>query len=103
MNMCELCNIIQYKSKKGRIMVKKYIFLYENVIDIFHDKIYILTIKKLPFHLAHVSILGSMKCGKTRDIFHDNALKNNIKLKEEYAEKFSKKWYINKKSTLVQK
>ena len=35
-------------------------------------------------------MLGSMDCGKTiKDSFHDNAPKNNIKLKKDYAEKFS--------------
>ena len=35
-------------------------------------------------------IIGSMECGNTRnDCFHDNAPKNNIKLKKDYAEKFS--------------
>ena len=52
---------------------------------------YIPTIEKLPFNLSHVSILGSMECGKTRnDCFLDNASKNNLKLRIDYAEKISK-------------
>ena len=30
-------------------------------------KIYIITIGKLSFHIAHVSILGSIECGNTRN------------------------------------
>ena len=46
--------------------------------------------EKFRFHLAHVSILGSMECGKTRnDPFHENSWKNHLKLYQQYAEKFS--------------
>ena len=73
-NMCDLCDIIPYKYKKGRIMVKKCIFLHEEAIYIFHGRYYIPTIEKLVFNLAHIRILGSMEFGKTRnDCFHDNA------------------------------
>ena len=36
-NMCELCDIITYKYKKGRIMVRKCFVLHEEVIDLFHE------------------------------------------------------------------
>ena len=36
-NMCELCNYIQDKDKRGRIMVKKCYVIHEEFIDVFHD------------------------------------------------------------------
>ena len=66
--MCELCDIIPYNDKKVRIMVKKCFVPREEVIYLFREKLYIPTIEKLPFHLDHVRILGSMECGKTRMI-----------------------------------
>ena len=39
-NMCELCDIIPYKDKRGRIMAKKCFILREEVIDVFHEKIF---------------------------------------------------------------
>ena len=48
--------------------------LHQEVMDVFHEKYYIPTIEKLTFHLDHVSNIGSMECGKTRNYFlHDNA------------------------------
>ena len=45
-------------------------------------KNYIHTIEKLSFNLVHVRILGSMKCGKTRnDCYHANTSENNLKFK----------------------
>ena len=45
---------------------------------------------KMSFYLARVGILGLMECEKTRnDYFHDNQYKNNLKLKKDYAEKFT--------------
>ena len=37
-NICEFCDIIPDKYKKGRIMAKKYFVLHEEVIDVFHEK-----------------------------------------------------------------
>ena len=54
-NMCELCDIIPDKDKKGIIMVKKCFVLHEEVIDVSHEIFYIPTIEKLSFHLAHIS------------------------------------------------
>ena len=36
-NMCELCDIIPDKDKKGRIMAKKCFVLHEEVINVFHE------------------------------------------------------------------
>ena len=55
-------------------MVKKCFVIHKEVIDLFHDKFYIPTIEKLPFHIAYVKILGSMECDNTRnDCFRYNA------------------------------
>ena len=67
-DMCELCDTIMDKDKKGRIMVKKSFDLYKGVIDVFIE-FYILTMEKISFHLAHVRISGSMECGRTRSNF----------------------------------
>ena len=73
-------------------MLKKCLVLHEEVIDVFHEKYDIPKIEKLSFHIACVRFLGSMEFEKTRnDCFHANASKNGIKLKQYYAEKFSKK------------
>ena len=66
-NMCDLCDIIPKKDKKGKIMVKKYFVLHEGIIYFFHEKIFIPTTEKLAFHIAHFVILGSMDCGKTKN------------------------------------
>ena len=49
-------------------MMKNF-FLHEEVIDVFHKYFYIPTIEKMSFHLAHVRIITSMECGKTRNDF----------------------------------
>ena len=41
-------------------------------------------------HLAHVRILGSMECGKTRNYCFQVNTGNNLKLKKYYVEKFIK-------------
>ena len=57
-------------------MVKKRLVIYEEVIDVFHEKCYIPTIEKLSFHIYRIKIIGSMECGKIRnDCFHDNISK----------------------------
>ena len=43
--MCELCDIIPDKDKKGRITVNKCFVLHEEVIGVFHKKCYIPTIE----------------------------------------------------------
>ena len=58
---------------------------------IFHENIIIPTIEKLSFYLAHFRILGSMECGNTRnDCFRANVSKNDLNLKNNYAEKSAK-------------
>ena len=55
-------------------MVKKCFILQEEGIDVFHDKLYMTTIEKRSFHLAHVIIMDSMECGKAiDDFFHNNS------------------------------
>ena len=55
-------------------MTKKCFVLHGEAIDVFQEFVYIPTIEKLSFHLAHVIILGSMEFGKNRnDCFCDNA------------------------------
>ena len=51
-------------------MVNKYFVLHEDFMDIFNDKIYIPTIEKLSFDLAHVRILGSTENGNNRNYFY---------------------------------
>ena len=67
--MCELCDNIQDKDKREKIMAKKVFILHMECIDVFHDKCYITTIEKLSFHLSNINILGSMECGTTRNDF----------------------------------
>ena len=78
--MCELCDIIIDKEKNFRIMVNKCFVLHEEVIDFFHESFYIPIIEKLSFHFAHVRILSSMECGRTRNyFFHANYSKKRVK------------------------
>ena len=42
-NMCELCDIIPEKYKKGRIMVKKCFIIHEEVTDFIYENNYIPT------------------------------------------------------------
>ena len=72
-------------------MVKKCFAINEEVVDVFHENIYIPTIEKLSFYLAHIRILGSMECGNTiNDFFHANASTKYIKSKEIMQKKSSK-------------
>ena len=72
-------------------MVKKCFVIHEEVIDVFHEKIYIPTIEQLSFNIFCVSIIGSMEYGKNRNYcFRENASKININSRNNYAEKFSK-------------
>ena len=61
--------VITYKKNTREDNFADIYFLHEEVIDIFHVKIYIPTIEKLSYYLAHVRIIGSMECGKTRNDF----------------------------------
>ena len=82
-------------------MAKKCFVIHEEVIDIFHDKMYIPTIEKLSFHIAHVRIIGSMEYGNTINYFsHDKALKK-YKFKERLCKKNHRNdQYRNTQSTL---
>ena len=56
-------------------MAKKCFVLHEEVINVFHCFL-IHAIEKNSFHLSYVRILGSMKCGNTRNYcFYDNTSK----------------------------
>ena len=61
-------------------MVKKYFILHEEVIDVFHEKMYIPTLEKISFDLANVSIIGSMEFGNTRNYFFTIMLKSRKQL-----------------------
>ena len=54
--MCELCDNILDKDKRGRIMVKK-IIIHEEVVDVFHEKIYIPTLENFHFVLIMSGLL----------------------------------------------
>ena len=45
-------------------MYTKELVLLETSITEFHKQFYIPEIKKLPFHLPHVHIIGTHQCGK---------------------------------------
>ena len=60
-NTCELCDNILGKDNIGIIIVNKCFVLHEEVIYVFREFFYIPTIEKLSFHMAHVSIIGSME------------------------------------------
>ena len=66
-NICELCDNKQDKYKRGKTMVKKYFVLHEKAIDVYQYFLNIPTIEKLSFHLARVSIIGVIECGKNRN------------------------------------
>ena len=63
---------------------------HEEDIDIFHDKFYIPTIENCHFIFIVLGLLVQWNLGRLKLIFHDNAPKNNIRLKKDYAEKFIK-------------
>ena len=92
-NTCKLFDVIPDKDKKGRIIVKKCFFLHEEVVEVFHKYVYIPTIEKLSFHLAHVRILGSMEYGKNiNDCFCANASKKiYINFKKDHVENLAKR------------
>ena len=73
-------------------MVNKCFVLHEDFMDIFNDKIYIPTIEKLSFDLAHVRILGSMKFRNAKNYYsNDNVSIIDLYLDKHSAEKFNKK------------
>ena len=63
-NMCDLCDNTFDKDKRGIIMVKKCFVLQKEVIDVFHENIYIPTIEKLSFHIDHGSLLVQWNAGR---------------------------------------
>ena len=56
-NTCELCDNMQNKYKRGRIMVKKTFVLHEEVIGVFHEKIKFLQWKNSPLVLIVLGLL----------------------------------------------
>ena len=50
-NTCGLCEITQDKERIDKIQAKKSFVIHEEVIDIFHDKLYIFIIEKISFYL----------------------------------------------------
>ena len=63
--MCEVCDNIKFKEKIGITMVNKCFVIQEEIIDVFYEKNYILTIEKLSFHIVHIRIPASKYCRKT--------------------------------------
>ena len=91
MSTYELCERKPDKIKIWKIQVKKSFVLHEDVIDTFHNNLYIPTIEKSSFHLACVKNIGWMKRGKTKcDSFQDR-IEDKLKLKKDYAKTFSEK------------
>ena len=77
-------------------MENKSFFLHEEVIDVFHKKIHIPRMEILSFNLSCVGILGSIKCGKTKNKhFQVNPGTKFLKLNNDYA--------VNSGKQLVQK
>ena len=56
-NICELCDIIKDREKGGKIMVKQFFVIHREFIDVFHNKLYIPTIEKVPFILIVLGLL----------------------------------------------
>ena len=100
-NKCELFDNVLEKEKMDRIMANKRFVLREKVIDIFHEILYIPTTKQCDFIFFHVSILGSMECGKTRnDCFSTNVYKI-YKVRKRLCRKIQRNnWCRNTESTL---
>ena len=89
-NMCELCDRIKDKENRGKIMVKKFFVLHKEAIDVFHNKFFIPTIKNCHFILIMLGFLVQWNLERLEIIFHHNASKKDIKLKNDYAEQFIK-------------
>ena len=68
-NTCELCDIIQDKEKRGKIMTKKCFVLHEEVIGVFHNKFYIPTIENCYFILIVLGFLVQWNVGRLEMIF----------------------------------
>ena len=68
-NTYEICDNIQDKDNRVIIMANTCFVFHEEVIDVFHNKIYTPTIEKLQFHLTRVRILGSIELGNTSNQF----------------------------------
>ena len=68
-NMCELCDNIQDKDKRGKIVLKKTFVLHEEVIDIFCDKYHIPTIEKCHFIFLVLGFLVQWNVGRLEMIF----------------------------------
>ena len=80
---CELCDNTQYKYNRGIIMAKKCFVVHEEVINVFHEKIYTPTIEKVSFHLDRVRIIGSVEFGKTKNGYsHDRTSKDIYEVKD---------------------
>ena len=71
---------------------KKCSVIQEEVIDVFHEKMYIPTIEKLSFHLANVGIIGSINMGILEMIVSMIMCKNKYiyKVKDRLFKRFRK-------------
>ena len=82
-NTCQLCKNILEKYKRGRIMANNVFVLREEVINVFHDKIYIPTIENCYFILLMSGFLVQWNFGRLQIIVSMIMHKNiYIKLKK---------------------
>ena len=71
-------------------MLKNFFFIHEELIDVFHNKLYIPTIENLSVHLARLRIIGSIECGKNRNDYFQINVGKVFKVKEGLCRKICK-------------
>ena len=64
--ICYMCKQESSADKSTNIYTRKELVMIETTIYEFHTSFYIPTIQKLAFHLTHVRILGTNRCGERR-------------------------------------
>ena len=71
-----------------KIYTRKELVMMETTISDFHTSLYIPAIHKLAFHLPHVRILGTNKCGELqRTAFKRRELFQDVLCRRDYAER----------------
>ena len=88
--MCELCDIIPDKYKRGRIMLKKFFVLHEEVIDVFAKNKIFPQYKNFYFILLVSVFLVQWNVGRLKIVVSEIMHKIYKKAKNDYAEKISK-------------
>ena len=61
-----MCSTVPRTGPTAKLYTRKDIVLLETYITEFHDKLYIISIKKLAINFLYVHILGIQCCGKER-------------------------------------